>query len=139
MHQLFEIFVENVDPLSKVVHVPTLRPAFQKAATDTSKDLPRGFEALMFALYSTAIMSLGDDECHQRFSESHKILLTRYTRATEAALSRAKFMGTTSLTVLQALVLHILAVRDLYEPRALYTLTGVAVRIAQIMGLERDG
>jgi len=139
MLDLWEIFVENVDPLSKVVHIPTLKPAFQKAVTDPSRTIPRSLEALMFAIYSTAIMSLRDEECKQRFSEPHRDLLSRYTRATEAALSRAKFMGTTNLAVLQALVLHLLAVRDLYEPRALYTLIGVAVRIAQVMGLERDG
>lgn len=48
-------------------------------------------------------------------------------------------MGSTSLVVLQALVLHLLSVRDMYEPRAVWSLTGVAVRIAQSMGLERDG
>ena len=48
-------------------------------------------------------------------------------------------MGTISLVVLQALILHLLSVRDIYEPRAVWSLTGVAVRIAQGMGLERDG
>jgi hypothetical protein len=48
-------------------------------------------------------------------------------------------MGTTSLVVLQALVLHLLSVRDIYEPRAVWSLTGVAVRIAQGMGLDHDG
>lgn len=48
-------------------------------------------------------------------------------------------MSTTSLLVLQALVLHIISVRDSYEPRAVWSLTGVALRIAQSMGLERDG
>ena len=48
-------------------------------------------------------------------------------------------MGTTSLIVLQALVVHLLSVRDIYEPRVIWSLTGVAVRIAQGMGLERDG
>lgn len=94
---------------------------------------------LSTAIYSTAIMSLRGEECKQRFAEPQRTLLLRYTRATSMALSRAKFMGTTSLVVLQALVLHLLAIRDIYEPRALYTMTGVAVRIAQVMGLERDG
>lgn len=48
-------------------------------------------------------------------------------------------MATMSLVVLQALVLHIISVRDIYEPRAIWSITGVAVRIAQGMGLERDG
>ena len=138
IHQLWQIFMENVDPLTKVVHVPTLRPAIQKAASNIGT-IPRSFEALMFAIYSAAVMTLKEDECMQNFCEPRKSLLSRYISATEAALSRAKFMGTTNLVVLQALFLHLLSVRDIYEPRAVWSLTGVAVRIAQGMGLERDG
>ncbi|KAF2807396.1 mitogen-activated protein kinase [Mytilinidion resinicola] len=136
--QIWQIFVENVDPLTKVVHVPTLRSAIQKAASIIGA-IPRSFEALMFAIYGAAVMTLKDDECEERLGEPRKALLSRYISATKAALSRAKFMGTTSLVVLQALVLHVLSVRDIYEPRAVWSLTGVAVRIAQGMGLERDG
>ena len=135
---LFQIFTENIDPLTKIVHVPTIRIAIQKAATNLD-NIPRGFEALMFAIYATAVMSLNEDDCRQRLYESRKTLLSRYIRATKAALSRARFMGTISLIVLQALCLHLVSVRDIYEPRALYSLTGVAVRIAQSMGFERDG
>ncbi|MCJ1472458.1 hypothetical protein MMC13_001106 [Lambiella insularis] len=117
---------------------PTLRPAIQRAASNI-RTIPRSYEALMFAIYSAAVMSLKDDECKQRFSEPRNTLLLRYVSATKAALLRAKFMGTTSLVVLQALVFHLLSVRDIYEPRAVWSLTGVAVRIAQGMGLERDG
>lgn len=138
IHQLGQIFIENVDPLTKVVHVPTLRPAIQKAASNIGT-IPRSFEALMFAIYGAAVMSLKDDECKERLGEPRKTLLSRYISATRAALSRAKFMGTISLVVLQALVLHLLSVRDIDEPRAVWSLTGVAVRIAQGMGLERDG
>ena len=138
IHQLWQIFIENVDPLTKVVHVPTLRPAIQKAASNI-ETIPRNFEALIFAIYGAAIMSIKDEECKQRFCEPRKTLLSRYISATKIALSRAKFMGTMSLVVLQALVLHLFSVRDIYEPRAVWSLTGVAVRIAQGMGLERDG
>lgn len=93
----------------------------------------------MFAIYSAAIMSLDDDECRQSFGESRRALLTRYVSATKTALSRAKFMSTINLVVLQALVLHLISVRDIYEPRATWSLTGVAVRIAHSMGLDRDG
>lgn len=93
----------------------------------------------MFAIYSAAVMSLGDDECRIRLGSPRKILLKRYTSATKTALSRAKFMSSTNIVVLQALTLHLLSVRDMYEPRAIWSLTGVAVRIAQSMGIERDG
>ncbi|RDW67549.1 hypothetical protein BP6252_08945 [Coleophoma cylindrospora] len=136
--QLWQIFIENIDPLTKIVHVPTVQPAIEKAASNI-RAIPRSFEALMFAIYGTAVMSLNDDECLQKLGETRKTLLLRYTTATKAALSRARFMGTTNLVVLQALVLHLLYVRDIDEPRAVWSLTGVAVRLAQGMGLDRDG
>jgi hypothetical protein len=138
IHQLWQVFVENVEPLTKVVHVPTLRPAIDKAASNITA-VPRAFEALMFAIYGAAIVSLKDDECKKRFSEPRKVLLSRYISATKAALLRAKFMESVSLVVLQALVIHLLTVRDIYKPRAVWSLTGVAIRISQGMGLERDG
>ncbi|KAH7082964.1 hypothetical protein BKA63DRAFT_140631 [Paraphoma chrysanthemicola] len=138
MRQLWEIFVENVDPLTKVVHVPTLRPVVHKAFHDTQV-ISRSLEALLFSIYGAAIMSLKDAECQDRFLESRRSLLSRYTSAARKALSRARFMETTNLMVLQALLLHLFAVRDIYAPRAVYSMTGVAVRIAQTMGLDRDG
>jgi hypothetical protein len=138
MHQLWEAFVENFDPLTKLVHVPTLEPAVQKAI-NSIETIPRNLEALMFSILSAAILTLHDKDCQQRFNEARRSMLVRYTSATEAALSRAKFMSTTSLVVLQALVIHLYAVRDIYEPRTVWTLTGVAVRIAQGIGLDRDG
>ncbi|KAH7396762.1 hypothetical protein DE146DRAFT_763878 [Phaeosphaeria sp. MPI-PUGE-AT-0046c] len=138
MQQLWLTFVENFDPLTKIVHVPTLRPAFEKALSDTSQ-IPRNFETLMFAIFGAAVMTLKDNECQRIFNETQRNMLSRFTTATEAALSRAKFMATTSLVVLQALVIHLFSVRDLYEPRTVYTLTGIAVRIAHGIGIDRDG
>ena len=136
--QLWQAFVTNVDPLTKVVHVPSVKPAIDKAASDT-QHIPRGFEALMFAIYSMAILSMTDLECRQKFNKSRRDLLARYVAGTKAALARANFMATISLVVLQALILHLFSVRSIYEPRAMWALTGVAVRIGQCMGLDRDG
>lgn len=61
IHQLWETFVSNVDPLTKVVHVPSLRPMIEKAA-DSSGVIPRALEALMFAIYGSAVMSLSRNE-----------------------------------------------------------------------------
>ena len=101
--------------------------------------VPRSFEALMFAIYSMAVLSLTNDECLDRFGEERKVLLSRYISATKVALARTNLMGTLSLVVLQALSLHIFSIRDIYDPRTVWTLTGVALRIAEGMGLERDG
>jgi hypothetical protein len=108
-------------------------------AASNPRTIPRSFEALMFAIYSIAVMSLRDDECRQRFCEARKTLLLRYISATKVALSRANFMGTTSLIVLQALLVYIFTVQYIYKPCMVWSLSGVAIRIAQRMGLDQDG
>lgn len=138
IHQLWQTFLENANPLSKLVHVPTLKPAIEKAITNI-EHIPRGFEALMFAIYSMAVLSLTDSECKEMLGETRATLLPRYVAATKTALARARFMSSTSIVVLQALMLHILSIRDIYEPRAVWSLTGVAIRIAEGMGMRLDG
>lgn len=69
IHQLWQIFLETVNPLSKLVHVPSLQPAIEKAITNIER-IPRGFEALMFAIYSVAVSSLTADECKETLGES---------------------------------------------------------------------
>lgn len=136
--ELWQVYLDRIDPLTRIIHVATVDAAIRKALDDLRK-IPRGFEALMFAIYSTATMSLTDEECQRRFQEPRSVLLSRYASATKAALSRANFMATINLVVLQALLLHLFSVRDNYDPRTVHSLTGVAVRIAQCMGLDRDG
>ena len=138
VHQLWHIFIENVNPLSKLVHVPSLQLAIEKALLNPTR-IPRGFEALMFAVYSMAVLSLSDKECRELLGETRAMLLPRYVAATKIALARAKFMSSTSVVVLQALVLHILCIRDDHHPRAVWSLTGTAIRIAEGMGMRLDG
>lgn len=135
---LWHIFLENVNPLSKVIHVPSLEPAITEASAHLGK-LPRNFEALLFAIYSLAVLSLQPDECQAMLGESKTVLVGRYTTGTKRALSRAKFLGTSDLMVLQAFVLHLLCMRDVYDSKTLWTLSGVANRIAEGMGCHRDG
>ncbi|MCJ1312246.1 hypothetical protein MMC25_005920 [Agyrium rufum] len=136
--ELWQVFLENVDPLTKILHPPTLRPVIEKATRDLSS-VPRQLEALLFGIYSAAVISLKEDDCLRRFGESRQVLASRYRSATKAALTRAKFLGSSSLSVLQALILHLLSSQAVYDPRTLWTLTGVALRIAESMGIHRDG
>lgn len=138
IHELWQIFRENVDPLLKIVHCPTLLPAVHKAADDISS-VSKSLHALLFAIYSSAILSLQDEECQQKFNETRSALLSRYRMATKAALSQANFTGSANLALLQAFMLYLLSMREIYSSRTLWTLTGLALRIAEGMGLHRDG
>ncbi|KAL2430873.1 Aurofusarin cluster transcription factor aurR2 [Exophiala dermatitidis] len=138
--QLWDVFRANVDPLTKIIHAPSLDKAVRKASSVPNlQSLPRSLECLLFAIYSTAILSLKDFECRRRFNEPRSTMLSRYRTATKAALSKARFIGSTNLAVLQAFILHIFSVRDVYDSRTVWTLTGLALRLAEGMGLHRDG
>jgi len=136
--KLWQLFLENVNPMTKVVHQPTLQVSIAQAS-GALESIPKGLEALMFSIYSSAVFSVSDDECQMTFGESRRTLLSRYRHGTRKALARAKFLGTTDIVVLQAFVIYLLTMREDYDSRTLWTLTGVASRIAQGMGLHRDG
>jgi len=92
----------------------------------------------MFAMYSVAVLSLNEKECQDRFAQPRSSLLPRYITATKVALARADFTNSTNIVMLQALVLYIMTIRETQNPRSMWILTGVAVRLAEGIGLHRD-
>lgn len=136
--QLWQIYLNNVNPVLKISHVPTLQNQIIGAGANLAKT-PKPLEALMFAIYFMAITSMKDDEVRTTFGEDRSILLSKYQAATTQALVNAGFMRSTELMVLQALFLYLLAIRRYTDPRSLFCLIGVAVRIATRLGLHRDG
>ena len=124
--------------MTKFVHHPTTHKTLIQACTQLD-NLPRSLEVLMFAIYTSAVYSIDDEECQMKLGEPRKPLLRRYQHATRKALARAKFMGTSELAVLQAFLLYLLTVREDLDARTTWTLTGVASRVAQNLGLHRDG
>lgn len=134
----WQIFLENVNPLSKLVHAPSTQPAIIEASNHLDR-LPKNFECLLFAIYSLAVLSLEPQECEEMLGEKQTVLLSRYRAGTKRALARAKFMGTSDIMVLIAFVLHLLCMREVYDTKTLWTLTGVGNRIAEGMGIHRDG
>lgn len=73
------------------------------------------------------------------FGVEREKLTTQYRFALEQALAKANFITTSELVVLQAFILFLVLVRRHDDTRFCWTLTGLAVRIGQSMGLHRDG
>jgi hypothetical protein len=134
----WRIFRENVDPLVKVVHAPSMEPTILQAKDRLDK-IHRGLEALMFAIYYGAVTSMWEEECLAFFGEDKSVLLTRYRFGVEQALARADFLQTDEMIVLQAFVLFLICLRRNDDARVIWTLTGLVVRMAQTLGLHRDG
>ncbi|CAH0044661.1 unnamed protein product [Clonostachys solani] len=133
IYRFWQIFVERVNPLIKIIHVPTL----QQRVLDASWDLAgvsKPFAAMLFAIYTLAVTSISDEECEASFQEKRLDLLMRYRTASIRALVAAEFLTTRDLEVLQALVLFLFSDP---ESELTSTFTGAALRIGQKMGLHR--
>jgi hypothetical protein len=136
--QFWYTFKENVDPLVKVLHVPTFEPVFFNAVAHTEK-IGKGLEALLFAIYYGAVTSTMPEECRERWGEDRAVLLNRYRFGLEQALARANFLYCDEIVILQAFVIFLILLRRNDDARKIWTLTGLVVRIAQTLGIHRDG
>ncbi|KAK7943485.1 uncharacterized protein PG986_012598 [Apiospora aurea] len=136
--KLWTLHVSNVEPLCKILHIPTAAKMVEEV-TLRPANATKEEECLLFAIYHFAVFSMSDEECLYEFGEARSILLLRYRFALRQALVNASWLKTTDMLVLQALVLYLIASRLTSDPHTYWIMTGVAVGIAQRMGLHRDG
>ncbi|CZR67552.1 uncharacterized protein PAC_17451 [Phialocephala subalpina] len=134
----WHLFSANVDPLVRIIHKPSVEPRFLGASDETS-NLSAGEDALFFSICFSVITSMSDDEVATVMSEGKQTLLLRYTQAIQLSLSQAGFLDTQELVVLQAFVLYLFCLHSSMDTQIGWTLSGLALRIAEGMGLHRDG
>lgn len=58
---IWQVYVENVDPLIKILHIPTMTKVIREARTNMA-NISHGMEALLFSIYYAAITSMEPDE-----------------------------------------------------------------------------
>ncbi|KAF4592264.1 fungal specific transcription factor domain-containing protein [Ophiocordyceps camponoti-floridani] len=134
---LWSTYRQNVEPLIKLFHIPTADLVIRAARA--KRGLPPSREALVFAICFAAVTSLEPDEVKAKFATDKNHLLSQYRFALEQSLARAHFLDTSETAVLQAFTLFLIVVRRHDESRFCWALTGLLIRIAQGMGLHRDG
>ncbi|KAK3324106.1 hypothetical protein B0T19DRAFT_427737 [Cercophora scortea] len=136
--KLWAAHVENVEPLCKVLHIPTTTQMVTTISQQPSS-ATRAQECLLFSIYHFAVLSMTDDDCLSTLHQPRPSLLSRYQHCVRQSFVNASWLRTTDMAVMQALVLFLIAMRARTDPHTFWILTGVAVRIAQRMGLHRDG
>ena len=132
------IFKTNVDPVIKLLHIPHYENLVSQASLDLDR-VSKPIEVLMFTIYFAAITTLSTDDCILQLGLEKQAALRKYRFAVEQALARAGFLNTQELVVLQAVLLFLTCVRRSDETRYVWTLTGLLIRLAQGLGLHRDG
>lgn len=135
---LWEIFKENVDPVLKILHGPTVKNVIMKAAVSASS-LTKANESLFYSICFAAVISMTEDQCRSLLDEDKDKLMQKYRFATEQALARANFLNSSNLMVLQAFVMFLMVVKFIDTSRSIFALSGLAMSQAQAQGLHRDG
>ncbi|KAH8647070.1 fungal-specific transcription factor domain-containing protein [Tricladium varicosporioides] len=137
--RLWQTFLDNVNPLTKIIHAPTVQQQILDASGNL-EEVPKKTQVLMFGIYSMAVNSLTNEECISLLGEEKNALLAKYRNGARQALLQASFLRSSDLTVLQGFTLYLMScLTFLIDPRALFILTGMAIRMAQRIGLNFDG
>lgn len=128
--RLWQIYLDNINPLLRVTHTPTLQGRIIEAASNI-KDIKPTLEALMFGIYCTAITSLHEKDCQNMFGYPKEDLLRKYQFGCHQSLLNCKFLRSRDLECLTALYLYLVSniERQLessnftYDPRSLFAPT----------------
>jgi hypothetical protein len=134
----WNLYKDNCDILVKVLHKPSTE-ALLFGSLDHLDAIPLGLEALVFSIYFSVVVSLSEQECITLLGDPKGELLSKYKAAMDQALARAGLLETEEIVILQALVIFLAGLRNCCTLRLMGTLTALAVRLAQNIGIHRDG
>ena len=131
----------SVHPITRVVH----RPSFEKRYALFWNELAAGIEplgslqAVVFAMMFSGIVSMSEEAVVQYFGVTKRAMEENFLAGTETALTRANLMRTTKVETLQAFVMYMIPLSRDYVSRAQSAICGLAIRLAECIGLHRDG
>ncbi|KAE9365828.1 hypothetical protein N431DRAFT_562537 [Stipitochalara longipes BDJ] len=140
---LLRSYFANVDPVCKILHRPTATAYFSniEALVDplTHQFKFKSFAAVTFAAYFAAVASMSSEDCLAQLGASKDTLVARFRRDVELALVKADFLNSLEIITLQAFTIYIVVQRSLNRSQSTWALIGLAIRIAQGLGLHMDG
>lgn len=135
--RLWQIYVDNVNPLLKVTHIPSLQ-ADIIAIVGNLESINNPLQALLFAIYCLAVLSIDDVKCQAMFGASKQELLSKYQDACQLALQNCGILQTDDRTSLTAFYLYLISITWLVHPRSLTSMLAIAIRLAQRMGIQNE-
>ncbi|KPM38866.1 hypothetical protein AK830_g7704 [Neonectria ditissima] len=136
--KLWQIYLDRVNPLNKVIHVPSVQPHVMQAAANMA-GVPLNYQALLFSIFTMAVVSLTEMESVQLLGTSREYYLRKFTAGTKVTLTKFNYLRNYDMVILQSLLLYLLSLQNRYDRHAAWIFSGMIVRIAQKMGCHRDG
>jgi hypothetical protein len=119
--QLWQVYLNNVDGLVKLLHVPTVQPTVF-AAINNPKNATPDMNALLFAIYYAAVTSLRCSEVQSILGRDRQIALSSYERGLELSLHAKCFLDSPTMLSLQAMALYLVSLSQKHRVRLLKNL-----------------
>ncbi|ODM20347.1 hypothetical protein SI65_03400 [Aspergillus cristatus] len=136
--RLWSTYVKRVDPVLKILHIPTRQSIVVETIMDPKSASPSQM-ALVFAIYFAAVTTLDKNEDSSILTGNRHTILDRYRTGLDQALMQTDFLSKPKLLDLQALAIFFTCLRAHDAGRGVWVLRGIAIRLAQSVGLHRDG
>ena len=139
--QLISQYWKAVHGLCRIVFRPTLEAQyvlFWNQITAGNEPVP-SLQAIVFAAMFSAAVSMTSEQTMQDFGTSKESLVESFRSGTEMALAKANFLRTAKVDTIQAFVMYLLPLVRGEVSRAHSALVGTAIRLAECIGLHRDG
>ncbi|KAI0869744.1 hypothetical protein GGS24DRAFT_493534 [Hypoxylon argillaceum] len=140
--RLMTQYFRAVHPIAPCSH----RPSMEGAYTTFWEEITAGYEprpstqAIIFATMFSGIISMSEDVVFHELGGYPKAnWVASLKMGTETALSKANFLRTTKVETMQAFIIYMIPICRAEVSRAHSVLVGAAVRMAECMGLHRDG
>lgn len=108
--RLWQIFLDRIHPLTKILHAPTVQQKILEANSDL-ENIPKSTEALMFSIYYFAATALTNEESNTLFGKEQVTLTKEFKNGVHQALANASFLKSSDITTLQAFVLYLVGLR----------------------------
>lgn len=110
---LWQIFLSRVDPVLKVIHVPTTMPRIFTAINRPDAVKP-DVHCLLFAVFFAATTTLVSDD---PTNEGTRDDLRRYQQGLELAMHNSSFLDSPTLISLQAMAIYLVrTMKPLFQP-----------------------
>ncbi|KAI0898216.1 hypothetical protein F4806DRAFT_350788 [Annulohypoxylon nitens] len=139
---LMKQYFNAVHPIAPCTHRPSLEATYETFLEEINAGFePRpSMQAIVFGAMFSAAISIDENAVYPELAGYPRAYWVAHLKmGTETALSKANFLRTTKVETMQAFIMYMIPLCRGEVSRAHSVLVGAAVRMAECMGLHRDG
>lgn len=113
--QLWQAYVNNVDPVIKILHIPSIKPHIHAAIKDIER-ADKSMALLLSVVFFAAAISLDNENALRLLGCEKGAALQQFQRQVELAIAKSNVMHSPCLRSLQGLTIYLVssALADCY-------------------------